>query len=480
MVIALGTGLAAHLDAQPAGASEPKRPRTNGSSEARPATLPGAPTGAVLTRSLRKARAQAQALILGAGAEIEDDTGAVQPSPKAKAAGRDNGNALGRFVAIENESALVPFHEALADLERGRLKGGKLRILAYGASHTQGDVYPSYLRHYLQSRFGNGGRGFVQMAKLDKRYHTLDLQIESSGFVIQHAQRNAANAQGLFGLMGVSAVATSPHAFASIRQSSARRANMGAAELSVYAMGAKDGGDLELLVDGNELATWKTQRELPETVVHSTRVATGFSDVTVKPVGNGSVRLFGVAVERPTPGIVVDTLGISGTRAANWLTWDEASWAEQVKLRNPYLVTLAYGTNETSDEHQPIHRYERDLDRVLARLKRAAPGASCLLIGPADVAKKVRGVWTQRRRLGPIIDVQRRQARAHGCGFWDARLAMGDGGIGRWHRAEPRMAAGDHVHLTRRGYVKIGLSLGDALLRAYDDKRPLRSASARD
>jgi lysophospholipase L1-like esterase len=167
----------------------------------------------------------------------------------------------------------------------------------------------------------------------------------------------------------------------------------------------------------------------------------------------------------------VDTLGISGTRAANWLTWDEAIWAEQVKLRNPALVTLAYGTNETSDEHQPIERYERDLERVLIRLKRAAPGASCLLIGPADVAKKVRGVWTKRRRLGPVIEVQRRLALAHGCGFWDARRSMGDGGIARWHRAAPRMAAADHIHLTRRGYVKIAIALGDALLRAYDAKR---------
>jgi lysophospholipase L1-like esterase len=428
-------------------------------------------TGPELTPALRQLRAQAQARILGVGSEIEDAAGNVRVLPSTKSGGRENGNGLGTFVPIENESALNAFHVALAELKLGRLPGGKLRILAYGASHTQGDVYTSYLRYYLQSRFGNGGPGFVQAAKLDKRYHRLDLQIDSSGYAIQHAQLNAAPARGWFGLLGAAAIANSPAAHASISHGSARRSEMGAVDVAVYAMGEPTAGGLRLLIDGKPQASWSTKSPVPKLVVQRASSPNGFSQLSVKPAGDGSVRLFGVSVERQTPGIVVDTLGISGTRAANWLQWDEASWAEQVQLRHPYLITLAYGTNETSDEHQPIERYERDLDLVLARIRRAAPQASCLLIGPADVAKKRKGAWIRRSRLGPIIDVQRRQAQAHGCGFWDTRRFMGKGGIARWMRATPSMASTDHVHLTRRGYVKLGMGLGDALLRAYDEKR---------
>jgi lysophospholipase L1-like esterase len=430
-------------------------------------------SGPVLTPALRNLRAQAQARILGAGAEIEDASGRVRLLPITRTTGRENGNGLGSFVPIENEAALSAFHSALGELEAGRLPGGKLRILAYGASHTQGDVYTSYLRYYLQSRFGDGGLGFVQAAKLDKRYHRLDLQIESSGFVIQHAQRNAPDARGWFGLLGAAAVSASPAAHASLLHGTARRAPLGAVDVSVYAMGSPHAGGLRLLIDGNPRATWSTRSPVPKLIVHRSSSPSGFSRLSVKPAGDGSVRLFGVSVENRAPGIVVDTLGISGTRAANWLKWDETSWAEQVGLRNPYLVTLAYGTNETTDDHQPIERYERDLDLVLARLKRAAPQSSCLLIGPADVAKKKNGTWKRRGRLEPIIEVQRRQAFAHGCGFWDTRRFMGQGGIARWARSAPSMASTDHVHLTRRGYVKLGLVLGDALLRAYDEKRRL-------
>ena len=44
----------------------------------------------------------------------------------------------------------------------------------------------------------------------------------------------------------------------------------------------------------------------------------------------------------------------------------------------------------------------------------------------------------------------------------------GAGSINRWVNAKPSLAAPDHIHLTRRGYVVAGTAIGDALLRAYD------------
>ena len=52
--------------------------------------------------------------------------------------------------------------------------------------------------------------------------------------------------------------------------------------------------------------------------------------------------MFGMTVERDAPGVVVDTLGIGGTRAANILEWDEAVWGDNVRRRDPDLVTFAY------------------------------------------------------------------------------------------------------------------------------------------
>jgi len=175
------------------------------------------------------------------------------------------------------------------------------------------------------------------------------------------------------------------------------------------------------------------------------------------------VRLFGVVAETAQPGIVIDTLGISGARLSDSLRWDDASFIDAVQRRQPDLITLAYGTNEAFDSSLTIEAYEADTRRAFARLRRAAPGASCLFIGPFDLPR------ARRAQLLRIVDAQRRLARENGCGFWDGLAFMGGvGTISSWVNAKPPLAAPDRIHLTRRGYVVAGTAIGDALLRGYD------------
>nr|WP_255216350.1 GDSL-type esterase/lipase family protein [Pseudenhygromyxa sp. WMMC2535] len=175
-------------------------------------------------------------------------------------------------------------------------------------------------------------------------------------------------------------------------------------------------------------------------------------------------------MERTSPGVVVDTLGISGTRAANMLRWNEVVWAEQFAHRKPDLYTLFYGTNEATDENQPISAYRDDLREVLARLRRAAPEASCLLIGPGDFPREVEeDVWVPRPRLAQIIEVQRDLAYEMGCGFWDTLAFMGGvGSMHTWATSNPRMASRDHIHFSKRGYVRLGMAVTDAIMADFD------------
>ena len=74
-----------------------------------------------------------------------------------------------------------------------------------------------------------------------------------------------------------------------------------------------------------------------------------------------------------------------------------------------------------------------------------------------------------RPRLLEIIREQRRLAPQFGCGFWDAYAFMGgEGSMALWVGANPRLGAPDHIHLSSRGYVRMGLVLGDALMRPFD------------
>jgi len=121
--------------------------------------------------------------------------------------------------------------------------------------------------------------------------------------------------------------------------------------------------------------------------------------------------------------------------------------------------------------------YERGIVDMLGRVARATPTASCLLLGPPDMAQHTKGRndWYTWPRIGEIIAVQKRVADAAGCAFFDQREAMGGpGSIIQWaSEPEPR-ANFDRVHLRRSGYTQVGTAFATDLMRAYDEWRAER------
>jgi lysophospholipase L1-like esterase len=384
---------------------------------------------------------------------------------------RINGNALGLFVPIEGdvggEPPLARFYRALEDLRAGQDADGKVRVLAYGGSHTDADIYPQYVRTYLQERFGNGGHGFVHVARPWRWYRHVDYRVEGAKYwLTEHVQRRKGRSDGFYGLLGCSLAASNKRAFGKV----VPRGDSVGAEYEIYFLRQPKGGSFEVLVDGKRQATVKTKADVAGPGYHRFVLPEGPHEIEVKLEGNGEVRLFGMTIERESPGVVVDTLGITGTRASNMLQWDQATWADNVAHRDPDLVMLFYGTNEAMDEDQPILAYENDLRAVLGRIKDAAPDASCLIMGPGDFPRRnADGTWTNRQRVDDIIVVQRRVAAEEGCGFWDTKAFMGgELSMPLWASAQPPMAKPDHIHFTVRGYVRIGMALVDAMMQGFD------------
>jgi lysophospholipase L1-like esterase len=383
---------------------------------------------------------------------------------------RTNGNALGLFEPVEARDGSEPlrhFHDALRELRAGRDPDGKVRVLMYGASHTDADIYPHYIRTYLQQRFGDGGHGFVHVAKPWRWYRHVDVTVEGGAlWKTEHAQRRDARDDGYFGLLGASLATRNKKASGRVMF----RNGSAASQFEIYYLAQPRGGSFTVLADGEPIATVKTAAAEPRAGYYGFELPEGEHEIEVRPRGNGEIRLFGMTAERHTPGVVVDTLGIGGTRASNILRWDETVWADNVRRRAPDLYVLAYGTNEATDADQPIGVYEADLRAVLERFSRAAPGASCLLVGPGDFPLRTeQGMFAPRPRVSEIVEVQARVAAEMGCGFWDAFAFMGgDLSMVQWANAIPPMAKSDHIHLTRRGYVRMGMALTDAMMLDFD------------
>lgn len=505
---------------EPALAAEPTP-----EAEAEPAADPGPdplPRGPVLNADSRSAHAAAQAKMLRRGEELPPLISVVEPAPSLPVVGRSDrpeahadasavelvapeaeavavavaeaeieppaegrpagGVELdapapapmpGAFVPIIEAApgeALASFHAALRRLERGEEPDGKVRVAMYGASGTAADLSVGYVRTYLQARFGDGGPGFVPLVPLSRWYRHNEVRVEaSSGWRKEHAQISRGRQDGHYGLLGASFTATASRRWAEVRPKERSSSCEGLAHVDLYYLRQPGGGSFRVRVDGGSPQTVSTAADELGPGYHPMELPPGPHTLRIETIDDAEVRVFGVVLERPEPGVVVDVLGIDGTRGRNHLTWNEALWVDNLKRRAFDLYTLSYGTNESVDDDLSIPLYAEDLRAQLRRFARALPEASCLVLGPVDFPVLEGDQVLPRPLLRQIIEVQRQVAAEEGCGFWDGIAFMGgELSMPAWVDAEPPLARRDHLHFTRWGAARKGMALADALMHAFD------------
>lgn len=387
----------------------------------------------------------------------------ARPTVAAEGARSENG-------PLYYSKNLRRFFESLTALDGGHAQDD-VRIVQYGDSHTAADFETGAIRRALQTRFGDGGRGFVLLGKPWRTY--LQDGLKQPGMSrewtaeLGRIEKGKPPGDGCYGLGGVCLLAQKPaRAWAEVTSTCSR------VEVNYYQQ--PGGGAFELWIDGSRAAKITTSGATAS-AFQSFDVPEGPHNIEVRTAGDGGVRLFGAVLDRATNGLVLDALGINGARVATALAWNETHLSEQLRHRKPDLVVLAYGTNESFDD-TPDDAYERQLVDLLGRIARAVPTASCLVLGPPDHAVETKDGWISSPRLLDVAATQRRVAEAAGCGFYDQLEAMGGPGTSiLWYEEpEPRMAR-DHVHLTRSGYSQVGATFASDLVRSYNAFRAERS-----
>lgn len=369
---------------------------------------------------------------------------------------------------LDNPAALKRFFQALAKLDDGTASED-VRVVQFGDSHTAADLESGMVRRTLQTRFGDGGRGFVELGRPWKTYIQDGLRAPgmSKEWSPEHGKLDHGRfvGDGCYGLNGVCLLTSNKGARAWADVS------VPASRIEVDYWEQPTGGSFELLVDNVVVSKVSTKGKLPVSAFKAIDVPDAPHHVEVRTVGDGVVRFFGVALDRAQLGIVWDALGINGARASTTLQWSEPHFKEQIGHRAPSLVVLAYGTNESADD-QPVETLERQLVDALGRVARSVPTASCLILGPPDRAVESNGGWITSAKLENIVDMERDVARAAGCAFYDQLAAMGGPGtIAQWANETPARAQKDRVHYTRDSYVAMGNTFANDVLRAYANWR---------
>ncbi len=395
--------------------------------------------------------------------------------------------------------ALDALHVALDKAERDQPDGRALLVF-FGDSHTAGDQLTGYLRRRLGGRFGDAGRGFVLAGRPPIRHYYLrDIRYGSAGRWAAELGGKKGNLPP-FGLAGVRAHSDRRDATAWV-ESCDQCGSDRVARFDVFYLRTSASGTLGFRVDDGAWQKWKTR--LPKggagertAAVLSVPVREGRHRLTLRPSGGGPVELFGVALERGTPGVVVDALGVVGRRLGHLRSWDWDIIGPQLAARAPALVVLQYGTNEADDPTLDLDALARQYDEVIALVRSHAPGASILVLGPPDMGERDAGracdkllaprrgvrepevdldagvppecVWHTPALLPQVIEVQRAAAARNRVAFFDTFAALGGADqMDLFFHRDPPLAYSDHVHLTQPGAELWGQHLVEALLAGY-------------
>ena len=394
-----------------------------------------------------------------------------RPAPVPKTTAAQRGAAAAKVEqyledsaghALLQSGALVPVFEQLARLSAGQ-DPRTVHMMHFGDSHTAADEWTGGLRELFKARFGDGGAGFAVAGHPFPGYHRFDAPCGAS--TLWHTYGgHLGTGDGYFGLGGVGIYTARAGQFVYLDAECDR--------LEIDYLLQPGGGSLALFDNDQRADEIRTDGE----------AGPGFSAYQISPgphrfklvtLDARPVRLFGWAADRGS-GITYEALGLNGAEAVVIQHWDEAMTATYLQHRNPGLIVLAYGTNEATDSSWSVDGYRQMFGDLLDRLRRAAPLASILVIGPADRWRYSQRKWQVVPGIDNIIEAQQAACREHACTFWDTRERMGGKGAMRdWVYAG--LAQWDYVHFTVAGYRRLAAAMFGDLMEQFEAYQKTRN-----
>ena len=368
---------------------------------------------------------------------------------------------LASSYLFDQSGSLDHFYAALHDLADGA-RDRPVRIIHYGDSPTTADLITADARELLQEKFGDGGTGFILIAKPWAWYGHRGVDVSGTGWKIDTAVGSMHEAAyGLGGAIftGEPGAATTIHLDANDSTS-----------VEVEYLQQPNGGNLDIAANGQSVGSVPTAGPAKTSGAASLPLPAGTRLVQLR-VSGGPVQVFGVAFSRGTRGLTYDSIGLNGASTTVMSrAFNPENWSAALQHRNPDLVIINYGTNESSFPAYVDKQYEGELRRAIARVRAALPETSILVMSPMDRGTRAGGdAIVTMPAIPRIVAIQKRVAAELGCGFFDTYDAMGGSGtMAKWYDGQPRMVAADLIHPTPQGARIVAKSLTGQLLIGYE------------
>lgn len=359
---------------------------------------------------------------------------------------------------LQGEEHLAGFFRALKER-----KQGPVRVLHYGDSTLAGDGIAKTVRKRLQTDFGNGGPGFF-VAGMDPRWMRRDdVRVDRNGdWTIQTILFGGNN--GRYGLGGVVA---KPRGKAQLLIAAPNPAGTLGQHFELYAQKSRRDETPTIEVNGKKIDTLRRveHKDFDQWIHDSADPIARVKIGTTEP----GLEVYGAVLEAAR-GITWETTAVVGIASGSLRQFDPAHLAEQTAVRNPDLIVVMLGGNETNHGGlmTPEGRvYKEGFAAALSVLRQGSPRVACLVMSPLDQGMlNDDGNIVSRPLLERMVSFQRQVSLEQGCAFWNTWQFMGGrNSFARW--LSQGLAWTDLNHLTEKGLARIGNAFSDSLLQSY-------------
>lgn len=378
-------------------------------------------------------------------------------------------------IQSRNKNALKNFFDALYELKNNPQA---IRVLHYGDSQIEGDRITDYLRLKLQGQFGGQGPGLISLmpvaSSLINRVTTAPGWDRYNVFTSKDKRVSHTNYGILAGF----------NRFAPYKKLSDTSSVVSS---SVMVTTTKLGGTnalgykrVKLFYGGAQRRTWCEFYDGPALIAADSleaggslrlkeyKVGYGSNTHTIKFRGKDSPDFYALSLESDN-GVMVDNIALRGSSGTFFHQINNSQLKEFYQYLNVKLIILQFGGNSLPaiNDKEMAGNYANYIRYQISLLKKMAPGASILFIGPSDMSIKKGTDYVTYPYLETMRNALRKVVLESDCAFYDMYDCMGGkNSMATW--VEQKLAATDYTHFSPQGARKIATLFYAELIKEYN------------
>ena len=357
------------------------------------------------------------------------------------------------------------FHQ----FEEAQDRGKTYRVMYYGDSQIEMDRISSVLRQKLQELFGGSGPNMIPAVQ---PVATISVSQQAAGLnryaVYGDASNQRAN-HNRYGVMAQFSQVVGGGSMTFIRSNHSQALDNVKEISTVSVLLGRNSQNFTATLKCGDIATEPKVLPANDSVSLITWILPeNIQRGTISFKGNAEI--YGILLDGD-PGVAIDNVALRGCSGTIFTRINESIARQSFKLLDTKLIILQFGGNRMPGITTPksITPYMAELENQINYMKRVAPKATLLFIGPADMGRSYGGKMGTWHGLPELNDSLRAMALRNKVAYWDMFHVMGgEGSMAQWVKHKPALAGPDYIHFTFTGAQEIGSDLARSFTTYYD------------